>query len=294
MNPATSLRLFAFLLLVCLPAAAQEKKKQRANTPPPTKPPLISADITTLPEGTDHLDLYLLIGQSNMKGRGHMPEEPKNDPRIVMMHLRTDEWFNARHPLHLVGDPQTFEGHDNAGVGPGLAFAEAVATADPNARIGLLPCAKGGTSITLWKEGAKLYTEAIRRTKLALEQGPKGKTRLKAVLWLQGEADSPFQRMQNYQANLNDLVDRLRKDLDDPDLPFIAATIGEMRPDTAESLRSVVNKILLDLPNQREHTACVDARDLMGNIGDNVHYDTASQEEIGRRFAKLYLEMERK
>lgn len=289
------MKLVTFLLLfaVSLSAHAQEKKKQRANTPPPVKPPLVAADISTLPEGTDRLDLYLLIGQSNMKGRGHMPEEPRSDPRIVMMHLRTDQWFNARHPLHLVGDPETFKGHDNAGVGPGLAFADAVAKAHPGARIGLIPCAKGGTSITLWKDGAKLYTEAIRRTKLALQEGPEGKTKLKGVLWLQGEADSPPQRMKNYAAALNDLVDRLRKDLDDPDLPFLAATIGEIRPDTAESLRSVINEILIDLPNHRENTATVDARDLKGHIGDNVHYDTASQEEIGRRFAKLYLEMEK-
>ena len=83
------------------------------------------------------------------------------------------------------------------------------------------------------------------------------------------------------------------EDLDDPELPFLAATIGEIRPDTAESMRSEINKILIDVPNHRENTATVDARDLKGHIGDNVHYDTASQEEIGRRFAKLYLEMEK-
>ena len=42
-------------------------------------------DITKLPEGATHLDLWLLCGQSNMKGRGFMPEEPKNDQHIVMM-----------------------------------------------------------------------------------------------------------------------------------------------------------------------------------------------------------------
>src|SRR5690606_6323171 len=98
-------------------------------------------------------------------------------------------WFLARHPLHLVGDPETFEGHDNAGVGPGLAFAEAVAEARPETRIALVPCAVGGTPIARWAKGQRLYEDAVRRAKLALGQGPEGKTRIAGALWLQGEAD---------------------------------------------------------------------------------------------------------
>ena len=88
-----------------------------------------------------------------MKGRGAMPTKPASNPQIAMMHKRTDQWFVARHPLHLVGDPQTFEGHDNAGVGPGLSFAETVLRHRPTTRIGLVPCAVGGTRIGLWRNG---------------------------------------------------------------------------------------------------------------------------------------------
>jgi hypothetical protein len=96
----TMRRVLAILLLsICSPLFAQ-----KAAIPPPTKPPLEAVDITKLPEGTAQLDLYLLMGQSNMKGRGVMPEEPKRDPRIVMMHIRDDQWYLARHPLHLTGD----------------------------------------------------------------------------------------------------------------------------------------------------------------------------------------------
>lgn len=80
------------------------------TTPPPTRPPLQPVDITRLPAGLERLDLFLLLGQSNMKGRGFMPVEPSRDPRIVMMHLKDDAWYLARHPLHLVGDPKTFVG----------------------------------------------------------------------------------------------------------------------------------------------------------------------------------------
>lgn len=290
MQPTRIPATLALALVAALPAFAQ-----RAQTPPPTKPPLTPADISALPAGTDRLDIYLLMGQSNMKGRGSMPEEPRRDPRIVMMHRNTDEWFLARHPLHLVGSPADFEGHDNAGVGPGLAFAQAVLAKSPRARIALIPCAVGGTPISRWAKDQMLYDDCVRKAKLALSQGPAGKTRLRGALWLQGEAEARTEELiAAYPAALSDLVDRLRADGGLPDLPFIASTVGEMRQEAETNQRlAAVNRILLDLPKQRPYTACVDARDLKSHIGDFVHFDTAAQEEIGRRFAAEYLEAER-
>jgi hypothetical protein len=270
---------------------AARAKPKKIETPPPTHPPLQAIDVTKLPEGVDRLDLFLLMGQSNMKGRGVMPEGPSRDPRIVMMHLRDYHWYVARHPLHLTGDAQTFAGHDNAGVGPGLSFAEALTAKNPQVRIGLIPCAVGGTRIDLWQRGAKLYDEALRRAKLALETTSPVKARIRGVLWLQGEADAAPDRREAYEAKLLKLVDDLRTDLDTPDLPFIACTIGEMRADSDASRRTTINKILLALPEKRAGTACVDAHDLKGNIGDDVHFDTASQTEIGRRFAEKLLRL---
>ncbi|MBI5773331.1 MAG: sialate O-acetylesterase [Verrucomicrobia bacterium] len=269
-------------------AAEAKKKAGRVETPPPTHPPLQPADIAKLPEGMERLDLFLLIGQSNMKGRGVMPDEPKRDPRLVMMHLKDDAWYLARHPLHLTGDAKTFAGHDNAGVGSGMAFAEAVAAREPTLRVGLIPCAVGGSQIALWQKGAKLYDEALRRAKLALRQTAPVKARIRAALWLQGEADATDDRLKVYEAKLLKLVDDLRADLGSPDLPFIACTIGEMRDNEGAAGRAKMNELLLSLPSKRPHTACVDARDLKGNIGDNVHFDTAAQNEIGRWYAEKY------
>ncbi len=78
---------------------AQEAKKGRAKiqveTPPPTKPPLQPVELTRLPDGQTRLDLFLLLGQSNMKGRGLMPAESMRDPRIVMMHLGDNVHFDT-------------------------------------------------------------------------------------------------------------------------------------------------------------------------------------------------------
>lgn len=282
-------------LALGLPASAQEAKKSkstaRASTPPPTKPPLQPVALARLPEGVSRLDLFLLIGQSNMKGRGVMPDEPLRDPRIVMMHLRDDAWYLARHPLHLTGDAQTFAGADNAGVGPGLAFATAVTEQERNVRVGLVPCAVGGSAIALWQKGERLYENAVRRAQLAVKAGAAVKSRFRAALWLQGEADATDERLGVYEGKLHALVRSLRVDLGEPELPFIACTIGEMSPDGAGRRKADVNQVLLGLPANVSRTACVDARDLKTHIGDNVHFDTTAQDEIGRRFAGKYRQL---
>ncbi len=291
------MRLAFFLCLFTLtsPLFAQKAAKaKKPSTPPPTKPPLVSVDVTKLPEGTTHLDLWLLCGQSNMKGRGFMPEEPKNDPRIVMMHKMDDQWYLARHPLHLTGDAKTFQGHDNAGVGPGLAFAEVLAEQDKTAAIGLVPCAVGGSTIKLWLKGAKLYEDALRRAKLALQTTTPVKARLRGILWLQGEANANAEELPLHADRLRAMIEAFRTDLAQPDLAFIACTIGEMQPGPRLSDLKAMNDIQLALPKTVPHTACVDARDLKTHIGDNVHFDTAAQNEIGKRFAAKLAEMQKK
>ena len=285
------LPLFLCLLALTPFVFAQKAKTGKASTPPPTKPPLEAVDITKLPEGTTQLDLFLLTGQSNMKGRGTMPEEPKLDPRIVMMHLKDDQWYLARHPLQLTGSEKTFDGHDNAGVGPGLAFAEVLAEANPKSAIALVPCAVGGSSIKLWQKGEKLYDEALRRAKLALQTTAPVKAQIRGVIWLQGEANANPAELPLHADRLKAMIESLRADLALPELPFIACTIGEMKGEEALKNIRAMNEILLALPKSVPHTACVDARDLKTHIGDNVHFDTAAQEEIGRRFAAKLLEM---
>ena len=291
--------LAGILLAIALPVwaqkpvdkAARKGKAGRAATPAPTRPPLEPVAIATLPTGATRLDLYLLMGQSNMKGRGFMPDEPARNPRIVMMHVKDDAWYLARHPLHLVGDARTFAGYDNAGVGPGLTFAETLLAENPTVTIGLIPCAVGGSSIALWQKGARLYDEALRRAKLALQATAPVKGRIRGVLWLQGEANANAAGLAVHEGKLLALVDDLRSDLGEPSLPFVACTIGEMGAASTLAEKVAMNGILLTLPTKRASTACVDARDVKTHIGDSVHFDTAAQTEIGRRFAEKMREL---
>lgn len=258
------------------------------------QPPAQAVDVSKLPEGVRRLDLFLLMGQSNMKGRGVVPADQKLNPRIVSMQMKKDNWVVASDPLHVDGRADPLDRSGNAGVGPGLSFAQALAAREPDVMIGLIPCAVGGSKVGQWQKGVErsLYDEALRRAKLALEQGPPGKTRLCAALWLQGESDTKENLYANYQANLLKVVDNLRTDLNLPELPFIACTIGSFIEGRAAypHVREI-NAVLLDLPKQRPQTACVDARDLPGSIGDNLHYNTESQMAIGPRYAEKHLSL---
>ncbi|MEI6645271.1 MAG: sialate O-acetylesterase [bacterium] len=267
--------------------------------------PMQPVDITKLPPGVKRLDLFLLIGQSNMQGAGKLPAKQTPNPRIVMMHLTNDQWYVAQHPLHFNGDPVTMKGCQmGRGVGPGLAFAEAVIAREPDVMVGLIPCAKGGSSIDVWRKGnaSTLYDRAVQRVRLALEQAPPGKARLCAALWLQGESDSNENRYPLYKDHLFKLVDNLRADFEQPNLPFIACTIGSFIVDR-ERKRNIpqkfawtrfrdINAVLLGLPSYRPGTACVDALDLVnGHIGDYVHYSSEAQAIIGQRYAQEYFRL---
>ena len=157
--------------------------------------------------------------------------------------------------------------------------------------IALVPAARGGSWVNLWQPGRDLYQEAVSSALKALADFPEGKARIRGVLWLQGESDAQDNRYADYSARLSNVIAGLRRDLDETELPFIACTIGTfIRPERFNRVPEI-NEVLLTLPDREPFTACVDARDVIGHIGDQLHYDTASQEIIGQRYAETYLQL---
>jgi len=230
-------------------------------------------------------DLYLLIGQSNMAGRGTPDEESTQiHPRVFMLN-KAEQWVPATDPVHF---DKSF-----AGVGPGLAFGKAMAEANPQANIGLIPCAVGGTSITLWLPGvqdpttkAYPYDDTLRRMKTALKDGA-----LKGIIWHQGETDRNPDAMKLHAARLTELIARLRKDLNAPDVPFIAGELPDFHG-TSE-LNSKFNAVLHSLEASVANYTCISAADFVDNK-DNLHLDTRSARTFGLRYALAMVQMQAK
>ena len=239
------------------------------------------------PNNTFHL--YLLIGQSNMAGRGEVESQDKEVHLRVFTLNEAGEWVLAVEPIH-------FDKPQIAGVGPGLTFGKIMADHNPSVRIGLIPCAAGGSPITVWKPGgyweqtkSKPYDDAIERTKVAMKHGV-----LKGILWHQGESDSNENDAELYEDRLVALIDLLRTELNTPDTPFIAATLGDFFVGNHPE-GQIVNETLRRIPQRVKHTDCVDSTGLE-HKGDYVHFDSSAARELGRRYAEamLCLQKERK
>lgn len=233
-----------------------------------------------------NLHLYLLIGQSNMAGRGVTDSLSKTINSRILMLTRDTLWTPAIDPLHF--------DKKEAGVGPGISFAEVMLSEEKSSKIkiGLIPAAVGGTSINLWKTGAydaitksHPYDDAMRRANAAMKTGV-----LKGIIWHQGESDSSPQKSAAYLDSLAALVIRLRTELEIPDLPFLAGELGYFTED-----KKKFNTMLHGLTELVPVSAVVSADQLVANP-DGVHFDTASARILGKRYAealiKLLREME--
>jgi hypothetical protein len=188
------------------------------------QPALHKADFGEF-SGDDALDLFLLAGQSNMKGRATIPMEPIENKNILFFHSKELNWYIARDPLHAQGVPDLIDGDDNSGTGPGITFGQCLTEKNNQMKIGLIPSAVGGAPIDPFGLGGELYNRSLMLTEKAVTSSPLP-TRLRAVLWLQGESDAVEDKYETYEPKLLDLVDRYRADFKDPNLPFIACTIG--------------------------------------------------------------------
>jgi hypothetical protein len=223
--------------------------------------------------------LYILAGQSNMAGRGEITPYYKDisDARVLMLN-QANEWVVAKHPLH-------FDKPRRAGVGSGLSFGIEMAKADPTVRIGLIPCAVGGTAIESWQPGGfdKVtkkypYDEALARIRVAMRSGV-----VKGIIWHQGEANSDPVKGADYLKKLSVLIERFRKEIKDPNLPFVAGELGRYR-----EKYSIINDQLKQLPQTVKQTRVASSEGLV-HKGDGTHFDSPSADTLGKRFAAAML-----
>lgn len=230
---------------------------------------------------SNKLDIYVLMGQSNMAGRGPLTPENStvNNPEVLM--FKEDlTWAPAKNPLH-------FDKPSVAGVGPGLSFGIAMQESTHH-KIGLVPTAVGGTSINFWQPAGfdkatkkYPYDDAEKRILAAMKTGT-----IKGILWHQGESDSKAESAAVYLPKLIKLIERVRSLTGNKDLPFIVGELGRYNPQYDN-----INKELAKLPALVPYTAVVSSEGLIDK-GDNTHFDAKSAMELGKRFGKKMLSVQ--
>jgi hypothetical protein len=222
----------------------------------------------------EQIHVYLLMGQSNMAGRGEVRLADRDIDRGILMLTRDNTWEPAAEPLH-------FDKPGIAGVGPGLAFGRRMKEAvGADITIALVPCAVGGTPLKRWERGGDLYQAALNRARRAMKDGT-----LKGILWHQGENDAVQGALAaTYGARLAQMIKDFRADLDHRDIPFVCARLGTFLPLENYPYGPIVDKALGEIPSKVPHTACVETDGLKAK-SDRVHFNDESARTLGYRYA---------
>lgn len=241
---------------------------------------------------TEVMDIFLLMGQSNMAGYGDiLPDDSKEIEGVRMLREVKDQtdkyhWCPAKHPIHSRLKTDRF----------GLAgpFAKTHRELYPQISVGLIPMAWGGAPITKMIKGTPLYQEIIDKSLWAKKQG-----KLKAVLWHQGESDTETAEQADlYEGRLIQLIKDIRSDLNEPDLIFIVGNLAEFYGtgtdhSAPERVRQIgkVKESLRNMPAKLPHVGFVESTGLHSHDHHQVHFDRESYVIFGKRYLDVYWNM---
>lgn len=221
--------------------------------------------------------IYLLAGQSNMMGKGKISELPasyRHTPSNVKFYYQGREKGLAQF----------------AYFGPEIGFAHEIARAFPNDQHIIIKQAATGSTIERWLPGQALYKGLLRQVGFSLPEEHDKK--IDAIVWMQGESDARSADLAGqYGGRLNRLIHGLRNDLNSPHSMFI---FGQINPeDLAFSKVAQVQASQRQVQQASTNTILV-STDGLGKLYDHVHYNANGQLELGKRFAKAYIEQARK
>lgn len=285
---------------------------------------LATAHAATAADGTAGYDIFLLAGQSNMAGRGAVTApidaDGRVDPAIKMWSHDDRTIIEAKDPLL---HPEF--GQKPTGVGPGMSFAKAYlawrrASGFPNRKVLLVGAAWGGTSFVQpggsgtgrWiatqdpRLGGDLYRGAVARATAAIAEARRidATSQFSGILWHQGESDVVRGGAVAYAQHHQDLMRALRSNI--PGAATVPIVVGEMTPCflwepcrdssitvVSQEARPPVLTYLQAIASTLPRSAWVSSAGLGDNgVGDRVHFDTASQREMGRRYFSKFWEAE--
>lgn len=227
-------------------------------------------------------DIYLMIGQSNMAGRGRLlaADTLKNIEGVWLLNDK-DKPEPARNPLNKYSSIRKKYGMQQ--MSPGYGFATKVHN-KTGRKILLVHNARGGTSISWWLPDSdhanpNYYSEAVRRTRKAMKYGT-----LRAILWHQGCADSG-KALPQYMGRLKTLVENLRRDLKAKDVPFIAGELAYWRKSSVK-FNKTIRTISEHIPNSDYVSA--EGCGMLKNEKD-PHFSREGEVLLGERYADKVL-----
>lgn len=223
----------------------------------------------------------LMIGQSNMAGRGFINEVPMICNERILM-LRNAGW-------QMMAEPINYD-RPNAGIGLAGSFAAMWCMEHEGEQIGLIPCAEGESSLDDWAVDKNLFKNAVIQAGFAMQD-----SELIGILWHQGESDSYGGGYQTYYKKLQVIIESLRKELNAFEVPLIIGGLGDFLGKNGFGLNcteyELVNEQLLKFAREQENSCFVTAEGLTPNP-DGIHMDAVSQRRFGVRYYEAFVKRE--
>ena len=215
---------------------------------------------------------FLLVGQSNMAGRG-FPAEVEKIPNDGIYVLRNGRWW----PMYVPVNPDRV----TAGINLAESFVFRFLQDHPGDTVGIIPCADGGTALHQWEPGEVLYDHAVMMTSLAQRNST-----LAGILWHQGESDCGESRWPLYEEKAGRILQRLRADVGAPEVPVILGGLGDFLQVCRDGkfVNYVhVNAALRSMAQKLPGFGFASAEGLGANP-DNLHFSAAALREFGLRY----------
>jgi hypothetical protein len=269
-------------------------------------------------------DLILVAGQSNAVGFDAYAEELPADPKdaATMFWWRVgdpppDEFdgTSARQWTTLQFQPRTpamsgdaakktgrqygnFNKKSKGGFGPEIGMVRTLAT-NESRPLAVIKTAFSGTSVASdWNVGLPgkadaCYRAMIDEAKAAMASAAgKGLTlRPRAFVWVQGESDANAKDAPAYAANLSAMLQRLRTDLNAPDMILLLGVntrFGNGKNALMPKVIDAQKEVAAALPRARY----VDTAGAETLPPSHTHFTAVGTLEIGRRYAEALLAAE--
>lgn len=230
----------------------------------------------------DDYDVYLLIGQSNMAGRGAFePEDTINTIDGVWLLNQDGIPEEARPPFNKYSSIRKdlrLQGYSLADNFSRLMHSRT------GRKILLVVNAKGGSSIKSWQPGQKdsYLNEAVRRARQAMRLG-----RLKGILWHQGETDVQ-KKTPDYVDRFRNMITALRDSIGQGNIPVVIGQLGQWEWAPEEEIRSFNDSVVPAICDEVENCSYVTSDGLGRLFKDkpqDPHFSRKAQIELGRRYA---------
>ena len=233
------------------------------------------------------LKVYLLAGQSNMDGHAEvngLPPELSGVQTDVLAYHK-GSWKYLRPGLSKT--TKTF--------GPEVTFGRDMANARPLEHIGLIKYAVGNTNLVNdWAapDGNGLgagpeyvnFMNAVTNALATLD--PNYEPHIEGMLWMQGESDaSNLSWAQAYEQNLTEFIVSVRRDVNEPNMPFV---IGQISEASIWTYGAIVRQAQYNVSQTVPLTTMIITSDLPFN-SDGYHYNAEGQMTLGYRFSGQFV-----